>query len=60
MRVSDQGEQISVGNGEIHIPGPHGVTFVAPTLIYHYVKAHQYVPPADFINSVIAVGSREY
>jgi hypothetical protein len=43
----------TTGNGEIHVPGPNGITFVAPTLILHYVTEHQYLPPQEFIDAVL-------
>jgi len=30
------------------------VVFAAPQLVYHYVAAHQYRPPAGFVEAVIA------
>jgi hypothetical protein len=39
---------------EIHVWGGNGVMYVAPMLIYHYVVAHQYLPPAEFIQAVLA------
>jgi hypothetical protein len=41
------------GNGQIRIEGEGGVIFVAPTMIYHYVSAHHYLPPAAFIAAVL-------
>jgi hypothetical protein len=44
---------VSLGMGEIHVPGQHGVVFAAPSLIIHYISAHDYQPPRDFRNSVL-------
>ncbi len=41
-----------LGNGEIHVPGARGIVYVAPILVYHYVKEHQYKPPEEFIQAV--------
>jgi hypothetical protein len=41
------------GNGEIHVIGSDGTTYVAPTLIAHYIKAHKYLPPQPFIEAVL-------
>lgn len=41
------------GNGEIHVISSDGTTYVAPTLIVHYIKAHDYLPPAEFIDAVL-------
>ncbi len=46
----------SGGNGEIHVPGLDGITYVAPALIAHYVKVHQYLPPQEFIDTVLRLG----
>jgi hypothetical protein len=39
------------GLGEIRVIGEEEI-FAAPSLIYHYVVAHQYKPPAEFIAAV--------
>jgi hypothetical protein len=41
------------GNGEVHVLGSAGAIFVAPELIGHYVKVHEYLPPASFIDAVM-------
>src|SRR5690349_16843337 len=41
------------GGTEILVPGD-AVLFAAPALILHYVKCHQYAPPADFLNAALA------
>jgi hypothetical protein len=41
------------GNGEFHVPGLKGVTYVAPALIVHYVIVHQYLPPQEFVDAVL-------
>lgn len=41
------------GNGEVHVPGT-GVTYVAPTLLMHYVADHGYAPPEVFVAAVFA------
>src|SRR5438270_7016860 len=38
------GELRSLGNGEIRIEGPER-TYSSPTLIYHYILRHKYLPP---------------
>ncbi|MEU6074050.1 hypothetical protein [Micromonospora sp. NPDC047074] len=40
-----------LGHTEIRVPGP-GVMFAGPSLIWHYVTAHSYRPPAGFIEAV--------
>ena len=43
----------ATGNGEIHVAGPDGVTYVAPEMIVHYVDAHDYLPPQQFLDAVL-------
>ncbi len=43
----------TTGNGEIRIAATNGNTYVAPVLIFHYVVAHGYLPPKEFIDAVI-------
>jgi hypothetical protein len=48
--------------GNIGIPGP-GVLFVAPEMIHHYVSAHAYRPPDEFVLAVLSCpepGSEAY
>jgi hypothetical protein len=40
------------GYGEFAVPGEE-VIYVAPTLISHYVGAHGYMPPPEFIEAVL-------
>ena len=42
----------AAGTGEIEVVGL-AVIYVAPTLIIHYVDAHQYCPPDEFITAAI-------
>ena len=43
------------GNGEIHVPATHGdVVYAAPQLVAHYVEVHRYLPPAAFLEAVLA------
>jgi hypothetical protein len=44
------------GNGEIRVSDKHGYTYVAPTLIAHYVSVHGYLPPQAFVDAVVLTG----
>jgi len=44
---------LSIGDGEIRTIGD-SVIYAAPTLIYHYVVDHRYMPPNEFIKSVLS------
>jgi hypothetical protein len=43
-----------LGNGEIRLRALDWKIFVAPVLIYHYVLAHEYLPPDEFIAALAA------
>lgn len=50
-------------SGEIRVFGENGVIYASPTMIYHYVKSHHYLPPQEFIDAVLygpLPGSTEY
>jgi hypothetical protein len=46
-----------VGNGEIRVIAASGIIYVAPVLVLHYVVAHKYLPPTEFIEAAIATAS---
>ena len=41
------------GSGEIRVIGLHRV-YAAPELVHHYVEAHGYLPPDEFVAAVLA------
>ncbi|KRR18256.1 hypothetical protein CQ14_25405 [Bradyrhizobium lablabi] len=43
----------TLGNGEIRVASAAGIIYVAPLLVLHYVVAHGYLPPQEFIDAVI-------
>ena len=43
-----------VGGAEIRVPGREGIVYASPDMIIHYVEAHGYRPPDDFIEAVLA------
>lgn len=46
------GKKIFLGNGEIWIPDVNTQrVFVSPSLLWHYIKEHNYIPPIEFIES---------
>jgi hypothetical protein len=46
--------QRTMGNGEIRVVATaSGITYVAPVLVLHYVVAHGYLPPPEFIDAAI-------
>ncbi len=46
----------TMGNGEIRVAGLNGIVYVAPVLVVHYVQAHSYRPPDEFIQAVVSAG----
>lgn len=47
-----KGTTILLGASNVYVPGD-GVIYVAPSLIAHYVDAHEYQPPAEFVDAVL-------
>jgi hypothetical protein len=47
------GRTFVLGSKEIWIPGPDGKIFASPALVIHYVDAHEYCPPKEFIAAVM-------
>jgi len=43
----------ATGNGQIRLEHQDGQVFAAPTMVYHYVTAHDYKPPDTFIEAVL-------
>lgn len=51
-----------MASGNIGVPAG-GKLFVAPEMIAHYVEAHRYAPPSEFVTAVLSAplpGTREY
>ena len=46
------GRAYTPGLGEIRVIGEEEI-YAAPSLIYHYVVAHNYQPPAEFVTAVL-------
>lgn len=50
-RRQARGERAVLGTGEIHVRGAEH-TYVAPTLVIHYIDSHHYAPPTEFSEAV--------
>jgi hypothetical protein len=48
------GEERALGSAEIWVVREDGVWLCAPNMILHYVTAHSYLPPADFVSALKA------
>lgn len=51
--VEFEGTRVSVGSGVLVVPGDGAVYYITPTLVAHYVDAHDYNPPAEFRDAVM-------
>lgn len=49
--------RVVLGSAEIRVPGADGVAYAAPDLIAHYVTAHGYRPPAEFVRAAVATAA---
>lgn len=47
-----KGTTVTVGASTVYVPGD-GVIYVAPSLVAHYVDAHDYQPPREFVDAVL-------
>lgn len=54
VKIQQSDQQIYLGSAEIWVSDEQNRIYVAPNLIYHYVTAHQYYPPDDFIEAVLS------
>ena len=52
---SEGGREFRLGSAEIWISGERGTVYRAPDLIIHYIRDHQYRPPQEYIDAVMAV-----
>ena len=54
IQIEVDDERHPVGDAEIRVSGRDGQVYAAPTLISHYVAAHGYHPPDEFVEAVMA------
>ncbi|MES4903581.1 MULTISPECIES: hypothetical protein [unclassified Streptomyces] len=47
-------DRVPLGDAEVRVVGRDGRWLVAPNLVHHYVTAHSYRPPEEFIEAVMA------
>lgn len=48
----DNGDSLILGSAEIRVKGKNQVEYACPDLIYHYIVAHQYMPPKEFLDAL--------
>lgn len=46
------GTTVHVGTADLYVPG-RACLYLAPSLIVHYLDAHEYSPPAEFCEAVM-------
>ena len=49
-----RGRRMLLGSAEIRVPGPKR-SYAAPNLVYHYMKDCGYLPPAEFVEALMAM-----
>lgn len=62
VSIEINGKMVRLGSAEIRIIGDEAI-YAAPDLLPHYIEAHGYQPPAEFIDAVMrgsGVNSAEY
>jgi hypothetical protein len=47
-----KGQRLRLGTAEMRVFSWDGRIYAAPTLIYHYVSAHHYKPPDEFLDTL--------
>jgi hypothetical protein len=52
VEIEMDGDTVVLGSAEIRVIGDEDI-YAAPDLIFHYVTAHQYKPPTEFVQAVL-------
>lgn len=52
IKICNGDLEYCLGDAEIRVPRGIFRSFASPNLIYHYVAAHKYLPPPQFIRSL--------
>lgn len=52
--VEIDGVRVVLGSTEIRVIAADGTWLAAPSLVYHYVTEHAYLPPEPFVEAVMA------
>lgn len=47
-----EGGRVYLGMSEIRLRALDGRLYSAPTLVIHYIQAHQYLPPDEFLEAL--------
>jgi hypothetical protein len=52
--IEVDGNQVPLGSAEVRVISEDGTVLSAPNLVWHYIDYHQYLPPAEFVEAVLA------
>lgn len=55
--ISVEGEPYALGDREVLVVGTTGIRYDAPSTICHYIAAHSYRPPNEFVDAVLGLPS---
>lgn len=55
LKFELDGDHVFMGTSEIRVPGKNGIIYAAPTLILHYIREHNYLPPEEFVDAVLGL-----
>jgi hypothetical protein len=53
VRFQHGDEECWLGSAEIRVFSLEGTAYAAPDMVYHYVVDHHYLPPEEFVRSVL-------
>jgi hypothetical protein len=53
--VKSDTKYLALGASEIWIPTQNNIIYAAPNMLHHYITAHKYKPPQEFLDAVLDV-----
>jgi hypothetical protein len=56
IKLERENKHIYLGTSEIWVPSKQ-YYFASPSMILHYIEEHSYLPPKEFIDSVLAINT---
>ena len=51
--VTRESVSITLGASEVRVISLQGVVFASPSLLWHYMEAHEYRPPDSFVDALL-------
>lgn len=49
MSITVSGQRYWLGSSEIRVIDADGTHYLAPSMLYHYITVHGYLPPPEFV-----------